>query len=460
MSFTKETFAPVSSHSSNTPNVYSYKTDDTLADVEVTDYFDEKAGQVEDGDFFLVYASDGSSLLRSVGGKLTPTSSVSLNNLVTVQSLSDLPDPVGSVISLQSGFVYEVNGIINLAGNRIATNGANALIGNSSVHDGFIYTGTGALFTSIAGESTIYAGISCRAENGTFFDVTGDGNNIIIIKDNCDFSGSTGIGSLSDMRFLGILDTLLSSNDDGIEISGTNSRFTMRGCTIFGNDNEFIDLGSSTWESFVVAGNQAITIPSGATFLSGAASSANIVNAATIQGNIFSGAGDYLDTIANEDLKWEFLGNKGNKGTQDSQREGGSYISTSAPTVITTGSGDAGNPIPIVGTFTETIAKRFTTTAAGLLTYIGLEFVSVDVIVSCDLDPASGANKAYVMCVAVNGACEVASRIQVSIDANNPSPVMCQFPVSLGTSDTLQAYIENITDETNVTATSLSIVAR
>lgn len=86
MTFTQKTFAPVSSHSSNTPNLYSYKTDDTLLQVEAAGYFADKSGQIEEGDFFLVFATDGSNAFRSIGGQLFPFVAIGRQVKVEVNS--------------------------------------------------------------------------------------------------------------------------------------------------------------------------------------------------------------------------------------------------------------------------------------------------------------------------------------------------------------------------------------
>lgn len=60
MSFNQKTFAPVGAHSSDTPNLFSYKTNDLLSEVIQPDYFIKKSGQLEVGDFILIQADDHS----------------------------------------------------------------------------------------------------------------------------------------------------------------------------------------------------------------------------------------------------------------------------------------------------------------------------------------------------------------------------------------------------------------
>jgi len=59
MPFTQETFAPVGANSTNAPAIFSYRTPDTLADIQATGYFAPKVDQLNEGDLILVNASDG-----------------------------------------------------------------------------------------------------------------------------------------------------------------------------------------------------------------------------------------------------------------------------------------------------------------------------------------------------------------------------------------------------------------
>jgi hypothetical protein len=72
MAFTQQTFSPVSSNSTNAPAQYSYKTDDTLAQVRAADYFKDKEFQLDEGDFIFIYAADGVSVANvMVGGSIS-----------------------------------------------------------------------------------------------------------------------------------------------------------------------------------------------------------------------------------------------------------------------------------------------------------------------------------------------------------------------------------------------------
>lgn len=81
MAFTQNTFATVGAHSADTPNLYSYKSADTLADIKAIDYFAPKINQVNTGDFVQLNASDSSTILVfSVVGQVITAQSASFFN--------------------------------------------------------------------------------------------------------------------------------------------------------------------------------------------------------------------------------------------------------------------------------------------------------------------------------------------------------------------------------------------
>ena len=69
--FTQNTFTPVSSHgNSDSPNSWSYRSNDTKAQISAEDYFVKKYPILNDGDFIFIAASDGAlqgSFVESLG---------------------------------------------------------------------------------------------------------------------------------------------------------------------------------------------------------------------------------------------------------------------------------------------------------------------------------------------------------------------------------------------------------
>ena len=81
--FDQDKFSPISSHASDSPAVYTYITDDTLADVQVVGYFFDKRLQLEKGDILLVHTLGDVHTKLIVGAN---TSTAASSALVTAVS--------------------------------------------------------------------------------------------------------------------------------------------------------------------------------------------------------------------------------------------------------------------------------------------------------------------------------------------------------------------------------------
>ena len=115
MSFEQSTFAPVGAHSSDTPNLFSYKTTDLITQVLQANYFFEKRHQLEKGDFMLVQAFDG-SIFAEVNSTRTGVEEVSKTNPTTAfNELSVAENTPITQITAQYGILSDVL-TINLGG--------------------------------------------------------------------------------------------------------------------------------------------------------------------------------------------------------------------------------------------------------------------------------------------------------------------------------------------------------
>lgn len=92
MSFNQASFAPVGAHSADTPSVYSYKSDDSLATVTATDYFTDKRFQLSEGDFVLCKLSDGAFIIQISSDQSTATQFTSESALNCTIGLIDYND--------------------------------------------------------------------------------------------------------------------------------------------------------------------------------------------------------------------------------------------------------------------------------------------------------------------------------------------------------------------------------
>lgn len=119
MAFTQETFAPVGANSTNAPATYSYRSNDSLASIQATGYFQPKIFQLNDGDIVLVSASDG----YGVGGVQSDQ-----ETLVIGLQAQDSPFCAPVTLSLVSPGAAQT---VNINGLDVETTS----LGNSGVQD-------------------------------------------------------------------------------------------------------------------------------------------------------------------------------------------------------------------------------------------------------------------------------------------------------------------------------------
>lgn len=385
-------------------------------------------------------------------------------NFKLLKSLSDFPTPVGDVITLEDGIAYSVSGNIDISPNRIVVNGADNISGSSATHDGITTSNTGALFTVTSGILRLRS-ISLSG-GGSMLDVTSPSSSGVNFITEClvnDFP--SGLGSLVDFPIFFLGSVLFTNVTGGFSLSTTSPAgpatpfFIADTVSLTLSTGTFIDLGTSALAGVTIENSPTLFAASGSTVLSGLANSGNFVNGfAGIKNNVFVGAGDYINNITNLDLRWDFQGNRGGKGTEDTHSDSYIYIASGdeAATSIGIGDGDNGNPKIINGTFTSEISDRFTNTAAGRMTYIGIEDSSFMVSANFSAQPSSGSNKDYSFYIALNGAVITASRGTRNLDSVNPQGVSLSANIAMSTNDFVEMFVENNSDTTNITVSGAS----
>jgi len=119
MAFTQDTFATVGAQSTDTPTIYSYKTDDTSAVVIAAGYFIDKVNQLDAGDvvhaqcfdkYILLGVTADTSTVEEIGGP-----DIAGGEVMVAESVAD-QDPTGLDTPLQIEFgAAQITGIIDLA---------------------------------------------------------------------------------------------------------------------------------------------------------------------------------------------------------------------------------------------------------------------------------------------------------------------------------------------------------
>lgn len=161
MPFTQDSFAPISSHgNSDSPNFYTYTTDDTSADILADDYFTSKFATLNKGDLILIKAADfpvlgqfsktidGFTIAPLTGGGAVTGNSVVITKLEDFELFDD------TTVTLTDGVEYCIRGDVDVSPRRlIATkvqfcgSGFSRSILRSNVNGGAFITTVGSFYT-------------------------------------------------------------------------------------------------------------------------------------------------------------------------------------------------------------------------------------------------------------------------------------------------------------------------
>ena len=385
-----------------------------------------------------------------IGGFKIDGSTFSIaQNIVVVNSKSDLPTPLVGVITLAANTTYQLSGSINLGADRIdISNTGTAIIGIDRFKDGLVYTGTGALLT--ASKTFRCAEMNFTASSGDVLDLNGAGAETCVFTNSfivsCDRIGEISNWRTTVFRSFSCVSTL-NATDGRLLFSGTCTAFNMDNSLFQGNTaGTMIDFGTATFDRIQIPTGNRFVIPSGITGLKGAASNGNLTAAGRgiITNNIFEGAGTYLSGLDEQDTRFNYFANA---GLEDSMND--SYVTLSSNATATTISA-ANTPALVAGTWVEQEANKFTTTAAGRSTYDGADDITVPVQARASIAPVSGSNINFSLYIAFNGTVVSVTQVKGRASSGDPVTISTFHQQSFTTNDYIELYVENNDNSTNL----------
>lgn len=223
-----------------------------------------------------------------------------------IESLSDLPTPVGGVITLEDSHVYFIRGQIDLGSNRLKVGVDVTIRGRSPKLDFFTSTTTGALITSSNSFRIFECGF--QANNGTIFDLNGTSSEICLMF-GVRFFGTGGLGSVDSYDLFEITTALFADYTSGLTFSGANGTCILIDVTCIDVNTGVtsIDFGSSTF-NYIKISSCDFTIGTNGVGLDIAPSGANINTggAGIINSSSFSLGTGSVSTVgySSLDLQW------------------------------------------------------------------------------------------------------------------------------------------------------------
>lgn len=378
-------------------------------------------------------------------------------DVIFVNGLEDLPQPVGGVITLQAGATYFFTNNLDLLGSRLQAGGVVTLMGTSSETSSITSTGLGVGVPLLTSRYTIpvrfitfkdvHTAIYIDDDSGAnaplavdwlgvnFLDVTVVGE--IGTVDNFTYTngaflGSQGLKFTGSVGTVGIVTSLFRGSGSAaniLEIAAT-ATITRRFRVIY---SSIIAFGSTIG----IAASTSATIPVEGFIL-------DTVN--------FSGGGAYVSGV-------EFGDNKSrwseNRGVANSSAISNYFMNGNATaTVVST----IGTAVKAAGTTTSaSITQKFNNVTTNRSVYTGA--IQRDFKVTVVLSAVSGNNNEVGIYIAKNGSIIPESEVYITTNAaGRAENGVAQTIIPLVADDFIEVFVENSTSVTNITVSELSVI--
>ena len=400
----------------------------------------------------LVYSSAGSvtdGYYYWSGTKwLSVSTSTSRSNYVIVKSASDFPAPVGGVITLAAGTLYEINGTITLS-SKINLNGC-SIQGDDAVNDKLVYTGSSELFTGSGIGNLSF--MTLIAASGQIFNVNASGANVNFIVENCYFIGNSSVGTIQGVGgTVYFANVAYFANTNGITFLNDNNVVLNNTLWDISNHNTYETFTGTFNIIQILGGDRLASSANTATAIS--ISGISSLVAGSIKVVMFIGTGTYINgTFSNA---WEVEAT-GLNTEKDDVASGNIYISTSASTSFSA----VNTATKIAGTTTSASLFRVTSPSNNRLTYTGTKTRRFAVI--CSLSTiASGNNKNLTFYITKNGTVlpESAQFLKFSAQVDRGS-VTLSCTVQLAPNDYIEVWTANNTDATSISVESMNLAIK
>lgn len=378
------------------------------------------------------------------------TNSLVTPNSTLIRDEADFPTPTAGVITLTSGNIYRIEGEVVIT-NKIDCNGA-ILLGRDRTVD---------KITSAENSSEIFTNDGQVIAQNLTFAITGTSSKIFnllgttgfeyVYLQDCTLAASTSTGDIENFYAVQFINTPNQNPSGGLTLTDITN-ISLRGfdtsvghsastvLTITGTSN----LVQIFFCGFGVGGGQTALDISGLTLSTYGEISA---------GSGFSGAGTYVNGTFGD--LWK-IDARGLDRLGDSTAVGSLYVSTPAETSIAT----VNTPVKVAGTTTlvESVRVDDDSSTNNRLKYTGLKTRNFTITSAISTTSASS-NKEFTWYVAVNGTVDTASGIRRKQGTGSDVGALAlNWIEELSTDDYIEIWVENNTDDTNVTATKLTLI--
>jgi len=385
-------------------------------------------------------------------------------NYVIVNSMSDFPAASAGIRTLAADTTYYIQSnvstadVFNVTAGNISIRSA-----NDAYFSKITYTGTGDMFTG-TGVSFSLSYINIDTPLGRIFNMSDNAGGALLNISNVTVTLCNKIALISgsnfgEVRISGL--NVINTVTDGIDCTAAAiGKFSAKESVIKISAGALFKLGTAIFTDFRVDKINADLNGGGIYFLSGAASSANILagGLGTVSNVKTTGAGTALNGIAVTDDLWLFASNS-------KIRDSKSYA------LITNGGNSTATTITVSSTpykatfgasWTNAGSPQFTFNTNGRITYAGAKALLANITITAGLVVPGGGIKTIAGYVAINGSVISLSRAVVLapavVIANTPTvSISIQHQIDMVSGDYIEFFVTNITDTASVLVTEAAI---
>lgn len=382
--------------------------------------------------------------------QIDATGVVTSQNVVIVNELSDFPAPSGGVITLAPNIYYLISGTVALGANQLVASQNSVIGGSDSSVSNLTYSGSDVMFTS-ASDSFKITKVTADCPNGTLFDISSTGGGIFQIV-NMTIMSCDVIGTIEDMGALQITDVSFEDvKTNGVTFIGTIGAMVGDRNLFMLNGGVAFDLNTSVFQDKFTMDSSLAVLAAGTTFLSGLVSSGNMATGVlgTLLNMSFSGLGAPLNNVSPNDARWQFSLNDNIPDTRPD-----ALLSHQGSLTVIIAAIDT--PVKVTGAvnWVSERTSQFTNDVSGTSTYLGEKNAVLAITGNVSGEAVSGTNKDYTFYIAINGAVVTNSGQTTRVSSGDPKNTPVPWQTELVNGDTVEVWVENNSDATNLQVNS------
>ena len=379
------------------------------------------------------------------------------NTFVLVDDISNLPNAVYNVITLEDNYTYYITSTIDLGGNRLVGGSNTTIIGSSSENSILTSTGLGVGIPLLSSIYTTPIRHICIKDVDTAidFDGTTNPNNVALDWTGVNFVNVPNVGTIKDVSNF-IYDKGAFLNSKGLIFAGSINTGAIGNCLLSGDGllGNIIELA----DTCIINRRFRVIYSSVVAFGSTTGINVNVSATVPTENYIldtinFSGGGSYLGGVMVNDNKTKFLNCE---GIQNSAEISQYFMNGNATTTVVSSTGVA---YKALGTTTSSaITQKFTNTN-NRATYVGS--ITRNFLITASLSVESGNNNQIGVYIAKNGTLINESEVYGTTNGTGRGEnIVAQTLVELSENDYIEIFVENESSITNILVTDLNVIVQ